>query len=533
MQPGMMLCGALSILALALHATRAGVASSSAPSGGRQVLDLSRLEWRAQRAAGGEYPTPPPPPDCEFLRDVQLSDPGSAHTKPPVAATDEDACCQVCMTDRDCFGAELYGTSCYVKTAPLPQVKQTPPKGVPLVACVRKNDSTSLDAPSSPVVPATVPGDILAALERSDALGIHNQSIYFGTNLKSPRVQAAQNASYWLNATVPMAQSGGFLARQRHTLLVDGLDYNASFFLNGQEIGSHVGPYKVCRLVVPSGLLQAPSNELAILFHMPPQGLIGGWLAGHRPQGVMWNYLDFWKSMVGIGYDFAQPLWSIGIQEVAQLLATDHVLISDVVVLPSLAPPYSEALINASCTVDADTALEADVEWSVTRLQRSGSTGADPLVTSRTTASLQPGRNHLSSAESLKVLSPALWYPKGIGEQPLYVLSVTVSKKPSAVESLAANLSSLDSLSRRFGIRELKQVRNPGPSSWTYIEEFYCGPGEHAGASPDGGANCTFPEALVDLTTEQIDANRNWTFQINGRRVFARGATTRKFWILS
>lgn len=493
--------------------------------GGRQVLDLSHLQWSAQRVQGGQYPSPPPPPDCVFLRDVQLSDPGSAHTKPPVAAADEDACCQVCMSDRDCFGAELYGESCYVKTAPLPQVKQTPPPGVPLVACVRKNDTTSLGDPSPPVVPATVPGDILAALERSDALGIRNQSIYFGTNLKKPSVQAAQNASYWLNATVPMAQGNGFLARNRHTLVVDGLDYNASFFLNGQEFGSHVGPYKVCRLTVPSGLLKSPSNELAILFHMPPEGLIGGWLApGNGVQGVMWNYLDFWKSMVGIGYDFGQPLWSIGIQEAAQLLATDHILISDLVVLPSLEAPYSEALINASCTVDADTALEADVEWSVARLQTSGSTGADPVVASRTTASLQPGRNHLRSAASLRVLSPALWYPKGVGEQPLYVLSVTVSKKPSVVQPLVANLSLMDSLSRPFGIRDLKQVRNPGPSSWTYIEEFYCGPGEHAGAPPDGGANCTFPEALVDLTAEQIDANRNWTFQINGRRVYARGA---------
>ena len=432
-------CGALAIV-LALHCATGGE-SASAPTtsadggSGRQVLDLSHLQWSAQRAAGaGDYP--------------------------------------------------------------------------------------------APVVPATVPGDILAALERSDALGINNQSMYFSTNLKSPSVHAAQNASYWLNATVPMAPGDGFLGRSRHTLVVDGLDYNATLFLNGQKLGSHAGPYKICRLAVPSGLLKSPSNELAILFHMPPEGLIGSWLSpGNGAQGVMWSFLDYWKSMVGIGYDFAENLWTIGIQEGAQLLATDDILISDLVVLPSLQAPYSVALINASCTVDTDTALEADVEWSVTRLPSgSGSTGADPLVVqSRASASLQPGRNRLSSPESLKVLEPALWYPKGIGEQPLYTLSVSVSKKPSGPASSTAD-ALMDSLSRPFGIRELKQVRNPGPASWTYIEEFYCGPGEHTGAPPDGGANCTFPDALVDLSAEQIDANRNWTFQVNGRRVFARGA---------
>ena len=40
------------------------------------------------------------------------------------------------------------------------------------------------------------------------------------------------------------------------------------------------------------------------------------WLApGNAVQDVMWNYLDKWKSMVGLGYDFAQPIWTIGVQE--------------------------------------------------------------------------------------------------------------------------------------------------------------------------------------------------------------------------
>ena len=43
-------------------------------------------------------------------------------------------------------------------------------------------------------------------------------------------------------------------------------------------------------------------------------------------------------------------------------------------------------------------------------------------------------------------------------------------------------------------------------------EEFFCGPGEHAGAAPDGGANCTFPEALTELTPEQVELNRNCKF---------------------
>ena len=83
---------------------------------------------------------PPPKPRCTYHPDKQLYDPGSKHTLAPVAAADEAACCVKCMESEVCYGAELYGGSCYLKTAKLPLVNQTPPKGVALVACV-KNQS--------------------------------------------------------------------------------------------------------------------------------------------------------------------------------------------------------------------------------------------------------------------------------------------------------------------------------------------------------------------------------------------------------
>ena len=95
----------------------------------------------------GPTPGPAPSTDCTFLPDVQLYDPGSKHTVAPVAAATEQVCCGICKAYKGagkCYGAELYGGSCYVKTAPLPHVKQTPPKGVKLVACVLHN-STGTD----------------------------------------------------------------------------------------------------------------------------------------------------------------------------------------------------------------------------------------------------------------------------------------------------------------------------------------------------------------------------------------------------
>ena len=81
------------------------------------------------------------------MPDIQLYDPGSKHTVNPVSVSSQEECCGVCKAYRGtgsqakCFGAELYGGACYVKTAPLPHVKQEPPKGVKLVACVLRNSS--------------------------------------------------------------------------------------------------------------------------------------------------------------------------------------------------------------------------------------------------------------------------------------------------------------------------------------------------------------------------------------------------------
>jgi hypothetical protein len=222
----------------------------------------------------------------------------------------------------------------------------------------------------------------------------------------------------------------------------------------------------------------------------------------------MWNFLDFWKSMVGIGYDFAQPLWGIGIQEGALLVATDHLVITELVVLPALAPPYDEAMINASFSIDSDTTLEAEVTWTVARVGREdpwedeGATddrrdlhSSPASLVVRSTVSLKPGHNRVHSPEALKVLKPDLWWPRGFGSQPMYTLAVSVSGKENSSNAMVA----MDSASRRFGIRDLKHVRNPGPESWTYIEEFYCGPGGHTGAA---GWNCKPTHELHPISPE-------------------------------
>lgn len=135
---------------------------------------------------------PPPKPRCTYHKNEQLFDPGSKHTLSPVPAADEAACCVKCMESAACYGAELYGGSCYLKTAKLPLVNQTPPKGVALVACV-KNVSRGRSQ-------VRVRGEErpLAATKLVANVTVHGMGCGWVTELPKPKVRCSFT---WCDAT--------------------------------------------------------------------------------------------------------------------------------------------------------------------------------------------------------------------------------------------------------------------------------------------------------------------------------------------
>ncbi len=124
---------------------------------------------------------PPPKPRCIYYADKQLYDPGSKHTLAPVAAMDEAACCVKCMESVACYGAELYGGSCYLKTAKLPLVNQTPPKGIPLIACIKNQSLGHVHAEGE-----HTPGALLSAKLVANVTA-HGMACGWRTDLPKPR----------------------------------------------------------------------------------------------------------------------------------------------------------------------------------------------------------------------------------------------------------------------------------------------------------------------------------------------------------
>lgn len=134
-------------------------------------------------------PSPPSPSTaCTFHPNMQLYDPTSKHTENPLPAADAAACCGVCQADRQCYGAELYGTSCYKKTANLPLVKQVPPPGVSLIACTKVKPNLPAAAAAAATTRAAAAATRAASSAAAAAVAANATAWYYSPdNSSDPR----------------------------------------------------------------------------------------------------------------------------------------------------------------------------------------------------------------------------------------------------------------------------------------------------------------------------------------------------------
>ena len=95
---------------------------------------------------------------CTQANEIELTAVGlELNGSQQVTVVDARACCGACAANKKCYGAELYGTACYLKTAWLPLLPQTPPPGVPLIACIKKNTTTAAATAAAAALPADTP----------------------------------------------------------------------------------------------------------------------------------------------------------------------------------------------------------------------------------------------------------------------------------------------------------------------------------------------------------------------------------------
>lgn len=240
-----------------------------------------------------------------------------------------------------------------------------------------------------------------------------------------------------------------FLAHEQVLLRCEGLDTLATIWLNGQEVGRTNNAFRTWEFD-GRPFLHPGDNDIAIRFDSAvnyaaaklKEHYIHGWGFGvdKLPGG---NYLR--KSQCNFGWDWGPKLATCGVWRDIALVGYNTARLADVYLVQDHAQPGQ---VGVSCRVAA-TATQAGLTAHITIHHN----GAEVVAQ---TIALENG----SGTAEFVISAPQLWWPNGLGEQPLYTV---------VVQLLDGEERPLDNWQRRIGLRTLRLIRQP--DEWG--ESFY------------------------------------------------------------
>lgn len=292
-------------------------------------------------------------------------------------------------------------------------------------------------------LPARVPGTVLTTLLENHMypapeFGLNNNLI--------PDIHEVGNDfyTYWFTRQFTINN----LPEGRNVWLnFRGINYKAEIFLNGKRINrnTHEGMFLRKTFNITPYLRTDAPNVLAVLVYPPTHA--GNPNGGQGGDGLIArnNTMQYTP-----GWDWIQPVRdrNTGIWDEVSITTTGPVCLSS---------PYVVTKVPGVRDPETKTQREAFVNTSV-ELENTGSTSLKGLLVCETNGTrltqpvtLSPFEKKTVSLNPLAVKNPRLWWPNGIGEQPLYDmnLSFEIGNQVSDRERL------------RYGIREITSDKCP------------------------------------------------------------------------
>ncbi len=332
---------------------------------------------------------------------------------------------------------------------------------------------------------AVVPGCVHTDLLRAGLIGHPNQAY-------NEREAAWVGKTDW-QYRCRFTPDPDLFERERIDLLCAGLDTIATVTVNGQLVGTAANMHYPHRFDVREAL-RAGENELVITFRSPVKHIYEEEArCGARPINGDWGpYVYVRKMACNFGWDWGPRVPTAGIWRDIGLHAWSGAR------LHSVRPPVLRADEEL-----ATVAIFADLEWTSDERERfevRAKLVCPDGRTPETTRSLSAG----TALEELhvEVPKPALWWPRGYGDQSLYNLTVEL------VEGGAV----LDRWERRIGLRTVRLNTEPDQIGSRFLIEVNGRPIFCKGANwiPDG----LFPSELTPTHYRQrirqaCDANMN------------------------
>lgn len=236
-------------------------------------------------------------------------------------------------------------------------------------------------------------------------------------------------------------------ADERLLLVFHGLDTFAAVYLNGKELGATDNMFRAFTFDVTHALRAGRSNTLAVRFD-PHLAHVQGKDTRTRGGDVHEPRVAMRKAQFGYGWDWGPVLPTIGIWRPVALLRQKRAAIDGVHAYTlKLDDDPRQALVGVTVEIDAFAGNEPlAAEITLTPPDRTGGARA-----ARGRLAFAPGQT--AATAYLTVKNPQLWWTNGLGDQPLYTLTVTLTE----------NGETLASHAQAVGIRTLALDQSPDP----------------------------------------------------------------------
>lgn len=273
---------------------------------------------------------------------------------------------------------------------------------------------------------AAVPGSVYAALLDADAM----EDPYYRDN-ETKALALAENDFVFSRAFMAGAE---LLSCERVLLRFEGIDTVADVFLNGALLG-HADNMHVAWEYDVTGKLREGGNALAVKTYSPTRHIREAY-EKNRADGssdAMRGFPLLRKAHCMFGWDWGARLPDAGIWRGVSLIGVEGARISDVLI--------GQLHAGGKVTLNIQTALDA---------ARDGAYEIGVRVVS------PDGQEYKAQGAECAVAieTPALWWPNGLGAQPLYGIEAV----------LLEGDKELDRWARRVGLRTLTVRR--GKDEW-------------------------------------------------------------------
>ncbi len=229
------------------------------------------------------------------------------------------------------------------------------------------------------------------------------------------------------------------LSADRLELICEGLDTFATVRLNGTILGRTANMFRTWRWDI-SRIARAGANRLEIEFRSPLPEMarrqkarpLPAWGSDHHKVfGGNWIR----KMQCNFGWDWAPTLITCGIWRPIRIEATDTARIAEIAVSQS----HRRGKVDLTVDVAVETTGSQELAARVCLLDGEQVAGEQTVPVAKGAARAE-----------IALGDPKLWWPNGLGDQPLYELCVEIQDAAG---------QTVDTDMRRIGLRRLELVR--------------------------------------------------------------------------